>query len=76
VVIEGTSTPYDNVIVRGDVAVISYLDGTFTDLSGYYMTGMTNAGYTPDLYYDPHGSVDYSSYLIHLRRQLGHVVVL
>lgn len=64
VVIEGTNFGHDDVIVRGDAAQVNLLDGIFTDLSGYWAGGLSAAGYTPDIYYDPAGGIDYSTYLI------------
>ncbi len=63
VYVEGVYTPGDDINNRGDVAVVGLYEGTFTDLSGYYLTGYSNAGYTPDLFLDPLGGVDYSSFL-------------
>lgn len=62
--IEGTMHLDADVVNRGDAAVAVIYDGTFTDLSGYYAAGLTNAGYSPDIYYDPAGGVDYSGYQI------------
>lgn len=64
VVTEGIVKDYDDIIVRGDAAVVSIIDGTFTDLGPAYFVSVGNNSYDPDLYYDPHGSVDYSTYLL------------
>lgn len=64
VVIEGSSTVYENVMNRGDAAVVSIIDGTFSDMSAYYAAGLTAAGYAPDVIFDPLGGGDYSAYLI------------
>jgi hypothetical protein len=64
VVSEGVQTNYADIILRGDAAVASLNQTTFTDLSGYYAAGLTAAGFTPDVLYDPAGGTDYSAYLI------------
>ena len=62
VVVEGAVAQHDDVIQRGNAAVLALLDGAFTDLSAVYATALERSGFTPDIYYDPAGGVDYSDY--------------
>jgi hypothetical protein len=64
VVVNGVQMNYEDTISRGDAAVLGLIQGTFTDLTGYYAAGLTAAGFTPDVLYDPAGGTDYSAYLI------------
>ena len=64
ITIDGVYTPSTDIINadRAATAVISLYEGTFTDLSGYYINGLTNAGHTVDYFPDPMGGAPYGDY--------------
>ncbi len=64
VTVEGSYRPGIKLINndRATIAVLSMYEGTFLDLSAYYLDGMTAAGHVADYYPDPLGGIDYSGY--------------
>ncbi|MBD3336174.1 MAG: hypothetical protein GF355_11725 [Candidatus Eisenbacteria bacterium] len=63
VVIEGEDQGYqDQYGDRADALVISILEGTFTDLSAFYVTAFANNGMAADAIYDPNGGFDPTTY--------------
>ena len=58
---EGVVTQYNDTINRGNVAVAALLDGTFQDLAPIYAAAISALGCSPDIYYDPAGSINYGA---------------
>ncbi len=62
VAVEGSYAPRSDLVSRGNMAVVSLFEGVFTDVSAYYLAGLSAAGHTVDHLTDPGGTADYSAY--------------